>query len=175
MQIQRLYFLPLSLALCSALACNSRDLPTKTSSAYPIAVDFKKVGTYSALTKSGAGYFYDDVLEYRVWSNPPAGGDDHYKAFATYEDAFIYSQKTPGAEAPLVLIRQKEWIDEPQPGQYIRKSEERLTEWKVKWLEGSKREPGLIERILKEHRQTKDKDNLKRPMHNKPPGRSSSL
>ena len=40
------------------------------NSQYPAAVDPIRVGTYSAETKSGAGYFYDDVLEYRVWLNP---------------------------------------------------------------------------------------------------------
>ena len=33
---------------------------------FPIAIDPNQVGKYPAYTKSGAGYFYDDVLEYRV-------------------------------------------------------------------------------------------------------------
>jgi hypothetical protein len=33
------------------------------SSEYPLAVDPNKVGSFSPDTKSGAGYFYDGVLE----------------------------------------------------------------------------------------------------------------
>jgi hypothetical protein len=40
-----------------------------------LAIDPNRVGTYSADTKSGGGYFYDDVLEYRVWCNPEKGQD----------------------------------------------------------------------------------------------------
>jgi len=147
------------LALCFALACSpavskrsSPATPTPTiSSAYPIAVHTNKVGTYPSLTKSGAGYFYDEVLEYRVWINPPEGGDDYYKAFPTYEEGLAFSKSTVGAEEPLVLILQREWIDEPQPGNYVWKKEERLTEWKVGWLKGSERTPEAIERFLAEH------------------------
>jgi putative acetyltransferase len=89
------YLLSICLALCSGLACSSgapkpssSPVPKPTiASAYPVAVDTNKVETYPAWTKSGAGYFYDEVLEYRVWMNPPGGGDDYYKAFATYEDS----------------------------------------------------------------------------------------
>jgi hypothetical protein len=140
--------------LTLAVSC-SRNEPLLhiTSSAYPIAVDVQKAGSYPALTKSGAGYFYDDVLEYRVWINPPEGGDDYYRAFPRYEDALDFSKKTMGAEEPLVLIRQQEWIDEPNEGEFIPMREERITEWRVKWLSDSKRTPGAIERFLKEHKQ----------------------
>jgi hypothetical protein len=152
------YLLSSCLVLGSVLACspgahkeNSPAAPKPTiASAYPTAVDINKVGTYPAFTKSGAGYFYDEVLEYRVWINPPEG-DDYYKAFATYEEGLAYSKSTLGAEDPLVLIRQREWIDEPQPGNYLRKNEEQLTEWKVEWLAGSKRSPEAIDRFLAEH------------------------
>jgi hypothetical protein len=92
---------------------------------YPKAVDSDKVGEYPALAKSGAGYFYDDVLEYRVWCHPERGapdefeGEDYYYAFETYEEARAFSEATEGSETPLVLIRQFEWINEPVPGTYI--------------------------------------------------------
>ena len=60
-------------------------------SAYPTAVDPARVGTYDPLSSSGAGYFYDDVLEYRVWVHPdkdglPLNGDkDYFFAFAQYD------------------------------------------------------------------------------------------
>lgn len=70
--------LVLIIAFVFAVATNCTRTPpqeiTTQNSAYPFAVDVKKVGSYPALTKSGAGYFYDDVLEYRVWINPAEGG-----------------------------------------------------------------------------------------------------
>ena len=59
------------------------DRTVSPTSAYPVAVDPSKVGTYPPDTKSGAGYFYDNVLEYRVWLHPdngaaPLNGDKDY-------------------------------------------------------------------------------------------------
>jgi hypothetical protein len=149
--------LTISFVIAVATNCTSTSPRETTSSVYPLAVDARKVGSYPALTKSGAGYFYDDVLEYRVWINPPAGGDDYYKAFARYEDAEEYFKKTAGAEEPLVLILQKEWIDEPKPGVFLVQNEERLTEWQVAWLANNRRTPGAIERFLAEHKSNQTK------------------
>jgi len=108
------------------------------------------------MVKSGAGYFFDEVLEYRVWCHPERGapdegeGEDHFYAFATYEEALAFSQATSGAEEPLVLIRQNEWINEPQPRQFIHLKGERIAEWRVEWLSDSKRYPGAIESFIKE-------------------------
>ena len=82
------------------------DRKVSGSSKYPTAVDPQKVGTYPAGAKSGAGYFYDDVLEYRVWLHPEHGaialnGDqDYYYAFAEYEKAESFSTASTGAEPP---------------------------------------------------------------------------
>ncbi|HKG62044.1 MAG TPA: hypothetical protein VKB05_19960 [Pyrinomonadaceae bacterium] len=140
-----------------ALTIGCHRTPPKQSaiSAYPLAVDAEKVGSYPAFTNSGAGYFYDDVLEYRVWMNPPEGGDDYYQAFAQYEDALAFSKKVPGAEKPLVLILQRQWIDEPTPGEFHVQNEDRITEWRVEWLCNSRRMPGAIERFLEEHKSDK--------------------
>jgi hypothetical protein len=114
-------------------------------SSYPKAVDSDRVGEYPALAKSGAGYFYDDVLEYRVWCHPERGapdefeGEDYYYAFETYEEAMAFSEATQGSETPLVLIRQFEWINEPVTGTYIHEKGERIAEWQVQWLAGGKR------------------------------------
>jgi hypothetical protein len=127
--------------------------PTKL----PLAVDPARVGTFPGSTKSGAGYFYDEVLEYRVWLHPErgarrlAGDDDYFAAFARYETALDFSSRTAGAEEPLVLIRQLEHIDEPTPGTFIWIRVERLTEWQVRWLEGSHREPDSIPDFLQKH------------------------
>ena len=64
-------------------------------SQFPIAIEPTKVGWYPAFTKSGAGYFFDGVLEYRVWIHPRDGGPEleegdanvYYCAFPSYEEA----------------------------------------------------------------------------------------
>jgi putative acetyltransferase len=129
-------------------SCSRQQPPSTSSSAYPVAVDFEKIGKYPALTKSGAGYVYDEVLEYRVWVHP--GGDDYYRAFATYEDAKRFSERTERAEEPLVLVLQREHINEPEPGKYVHVKGDRITEWRVEWLAGKKRGPDTIPNFLKE-------------------------
>jgi len=125
-------------------------------------MDPSKVGTYPPNTKSGAGYFYDDVLEYRVWVHPERGGsrlngdNDYYYAFAEYEKAESFSYATAGAEHPLVLIRQLEYINEPTPGRYEAVRSERVTEWRVEWLADDKRGPTSIEDFLKHPRPVKN-------------------
>ena len=127
-------------------------------SKYPIAIDENKVGEYPAHTKSGGGYFYDDILEYRVWCRPWEGAPDefdgeiYYYPFAKYEDALKFSEETKGTEVPLVLVRQNEWINEPEAGKYIPEKGERLTEWLVEWLEGSKRAEHSITKFLETNR-----------------------
>ncbi|WP_216610500.1 hypothetical protein [Vibrio coralliilyticus] len=76
----------------------------------PYSVDKNKVGEYPASTKSGGGYFYDQILEYRGWCRPWQGAPDecdgkiYYYAFHTYEEALEFSNKTEGSEKPLVLV-----------------------------------------------------------------------
>ena len=121
---------------------------------FPIAVDEKMVGEYPAETKSGGGYFYDDVLEYRVWCRPWLGAPDefdgeiYYYAFSSFEAAKEFSDNTTGSEQPLVLVRQLEWIDEPTPGQFIPMKGERITEWLVEWLQGNKRSEQTISQFI---------------------------
>jgi hypothetical protein len=125
------------------------------SSAYPVAIDPSHVGLYEPETKSGAGYFYDDVLEYRVWLHPEdaaaplAGTGDYFVAFAQFERAEAFAKSTKGAEPPLVLVRQLEWIDEPEPRHYVAKKAVRLTEWRVRWLKGNKRNALSIQGFLR--------------------------
>jgi hypothetical protein len=126
---------PTALVLLSALmlACGpqvdgvspaSVDRGISGASRFPVAADPSRVGKYSGRVKSGAGYFYDDVLEHRVWLHPergakPLAGDrDYFAAFAEYERAAEFAKSAQGSEEPLVLIRQREWIDEPSPGHY---------------------------------------------------------
>ena len=119
------------------------------SVAYPDAVDPSLVGTYSFLAQAGGGYVWDDVLEYRVWCHPERGsGDDYYHPFATYVEALEFSQHTERAEAPLALIRQREYIDEPNPGEYLHVKQERIAEWPVEYLSRPRRTKNTIPDFL---------------------------
>ena len=43
---------------------------------YPNVKDLNLVGSYPALVKSGGGYVWDEVLEYRVWCHLHDGATD---------------------------------------------------------------------------------------------------
>jgi hypothetical protein len=77
------------------------------------------------------------------------GTQDYYVAFAQYEKAVELSKSKKGAEEPLVLVRQNEWINEPKPGHYVPEKGNRITEWQIKWLYGSKRTPVSISEFMK--------------------------
>jgi putative acetyltransferase len=121
---------------------------------YPDAVDPDLVGTYTALAKSGGGYVWDEVLEYRVWCHPERGspdlddGSDYYYFFASYAEALTFSRATEGAEEPLALIRQLEYIDELAPGEYRHVKEPRVTEWPVEFLRRPRRTANTIPDFL---------------------------
>jgi hypothetical protein len=117
---------------------------------YPDAIDPALVGSYPASTFAGGGFVWDEVLEYRVWCSPRHGasdeddGNDYYYPFATYEEARAFSERTAGADEPLALILQREYLDEPEPGQYAHRKEQRITEWPVVLL----RRPRRTERTI---------------------------
>lgn len=121
---------------------------------YPQAVDPTRVGTYPASAKAGGGYVWDAVLEYRVWCHPEDGapdeadGGDYFHAFADYAEALAFSEGTPGAEKPLALILQNEYIDEPEPGQYVHVKAVRITEWPVAFLSRPRRSERTISDFL---------------------------
>lgn len=125
-----------------------------SSTNYPDVVDASLVGTYSPVAKSGGGFVWDEVLEYRVWCHPERGapdledGSDYYYSFATYSEALECSEEAEGAEEPLALIRQLEYIDEPNPGQYRRVEQERITEWPVEFLRRPRRTRNTIPDFL---------------------------
>jgi hypothetical protein len=121
---------------------------------FPDAEDPSKVGEYPASSGAGGGYVWDAVLEYRVWCHPERGapdhedGSDYYHAFATYAEALQFSQATKGAEEPLALIRQDEYISEPETGRYVHIKETRITEWPVAFLSRPKRTDRTIPDFL---------------------------
>jgi hypothetical protein len=119
-------------------------------SRYPSVKDSNLIGTYPSLVKSGGGYVWYEVLEYRVWCHPHGGapdieeGNDYYYVFETYEEALKFSEENPGSEAPLALILQEEYINEPDPGIYGHVKEQRLAEWPVEFLSRPKRNENTI-------------------------------
>lgn len=123
-------------------------------SKYPSVKDPSMVGEYPASVKSGGGFVWDDVLEYRVWCHPHDGapdiedGNDYYYVFETYEEALDYAANNKGCEEPLALILQKEYIDESEPSQYVHIKAERLTEWPVEFLSRPRRTDQTIPNFL---------------------------
>jgi putative acetyltransferase len=121
---------------------------------YPTALDPERVGTYPATSFAGGGYVWDAVLEYRVWCHPErgapddAGGSDYYHAFRSYEEALEHSVSNPGTEAPLALVLQREYIDEPEPGQYRHVRDERITEWPVEFLRRPRRDRDTLAKFF---------------------------
>jgi hypothetical protein len=120
----------------------------------PEVLDPAKVGSYPATAKAGGGYVWDAVLEYRVWCHPERGapdeadGSDYYYAFATYDEALAFSRRVEGAEEPLALVLQKEFIAEPEPGHYQHVKERRVTEWPVAFLSRPRRTAKTIPDFL---------------------------
>jgi putative acetyltransferase len=125
-----------------------------TVTLYPDAEDPSQVGEYSALCGAGGGYVWDAVLEYRVWCHPERGapdledGNDYYFPFATYAEALKFSESTKGAEEPLALIRQDEYISEEVEGNYVHVKEVRLAEWPVEFLSRPRRTERTIPDFL---------------------------
>ena len=120
------------------------------SSKFPSVKDPTQIGSFDALAKSGGGYVWDAVLEYRVWCHPHDGaedleqGDDYYYVFDNYEAAAEFAEQTTGAEEPLALILQEEYINEPEPGRYEHIAEQRITEWPVEFLTRPRRTANTI-------------------------------
>ncbi len=120
----------------------------------PAVTNPEKVGSYPAVAKAGGGYVWDEVLEYRVWCHPHDGapdledGNDYCYAFATCEEAMAFSEETEGAEEPLALVLQKEYIDEPEPEQYAHVRQERITEWPLEFLKRPRRTERTIPDFL---------------------------
>lgn len=121
---------------------------------YPEVLDPALVGTYDATAFAGGGYVWDEVLEYRVWCHPERGaedlenGSDYFYSFPGYELALEFSRNTSGAEEPLALILQREYIDESVPGTYTHIVKERITEWPVGFLKRPRRTAETIPRFL---------------------------
>jgi len=117
---------------------------------YPDAENADLIGTFPGLAKAGGGYVWDEVLEYRVWMYPRDGapdeqnGDDYYYVFSNYVDAKLFSDENVGAGSPLALILQREYIDEPTPGNYRHVEEQRIAEWPAEFLSRPRRNENTI-------------------------------
>lgn len=127
---------------------------------YPIAIDLNLVGEYDEAAYSGGGYFFDEVLEYRVWCYPDTDANtldadgnilisnEYYRAFATFEQALEFANDTPDSRTPVALVKQLEWIDQPSRGIYIHNKGERITEWQANWLSRGVRQANDISEFL---------------------------
>ncbi|KAA5538502.1 GCN5 family acetyltransferase [Roseiconus nitratireducens] len=117
---------------------------------FPAVLDADLVGYFDAEVGAGGGYVWDAVLEYRVWLYPDEGaadecdGSDYYRPFASYGDAFEFYKSTDGAQEPIALVLQREYIDENEEGEFEHVAEPRLTEWPVEFLSRPKRTPNTI-------------------------------
>ena len=126
----------------------------KRRARFPKAIDPARVGKYPGFCHAGGGLVWDAVLEYRVWCHPERGapdkdeGNDYYYAFASYPEALRFSKKFRGAEKPLALILQREWIAESSAGQYAHAKKRRITEWSVAFLSRSRRKKNTIPDFL---------------------------
>ncbi|MEM6797628.1 MAG: GCN5 family acetyltransferase [Acidobacteriota bacterium] len=122
--------------------------------AYPAVLDSQKVGSYDARACAGGGLVWDEVLEYRVWMHLRDGaedaeeGNDYFYAFDSYAAALEWSADQEGAQAPLALILQREFIDEPRPGCYSHVKKERVAEWPVSFLSRPRRTESTIPDFL---------------------------
>lgn len=122
----------------------------KKGARFPRAIDPSRVGKYRASCYAGGRFVWDAVLEYRVWCHPERGapdkevGKDYYAAFESYAGALRFSKESPGAEKPLALILQKEYIAEPVPGQYAHVKKRRIAEWPVAFLSRPRRTKNTI-------------------------------
>jgi hypothetical protein len=132
----------------------SRFEQMKERAQYPRAINPELVGTYPGHCCAGGGLVWDAILEYRVWCHPERGapdeenGNDYYRAFDSYDAALKFSREFLGAEEPLALVLQEEYIDEPEPGQYAHVKGRRLTEWPVEFLSRPQRTPRTIPDFL---------------------------
>lgn len=107
---------------------------------YPDVRDAELVGTYPVQVGAGGGYVWDEVLEYRVWCSPELGapdvadGSDCFYPLASFEEAAKDARRHRGAESPLALVLQKEYVEEAEEGVLTHVRQERLTEWPVDFL-----------------------------------------
>jgi hypothetical protein len=75
-----------------------------------------------------------------VWCHPERGaedtddGNDYFYAFAMYAEAAACASNTAGAEEPLALVAQDEYIAEETPGNYVHVRQRRIAEWPVEFL-----------------------------------------
>ena len=132
------------------LATSALSIVQTNMNLYPKVNRPTEIGNYPASVYAGGGFVWDEVLEYRVWCHPENGaedlynGDDYYYSFETFEEAHNFSQSIDGAEFPIALILQKEYLDESNSGEYLHIKKERMTEWPVEFLSRPQRTENTI-------------------------------
>ena len=133
---------------------------------YPDALCPNRVGSYPEDTLLGGGFVWDAVLEYRVWFWPHLGavdlndGERYVFAFATFAEAQAFAQANDGADELCALILQREYLDEPEPGQFYHIKAERVTEWGLALLDRPQRTDRTIPDFLAPDAPPNRMDNL---------------
>lgn len=127
--------------------CEQADRSVSGPSAHPTVSDPALVGSYDARANAGGGYFWDRVLEYRVWFDTDRG--DRFRAFARCEDAEAWAREFQPSPPVLALVHQVESVRGPtEEGAYEIVREPRNAEWHVAWLAGTQRGPSSIAEFL---------------------------
>ena len=133
--------------------------------------DPSQVGSYPARRTRVAGTSGSAAVGISSRCHPDRGaidrydGDDYYYAFETYAEALAFSRTTDGAESPLALIRQDEYIDEPEVGQFVHVREVRFTEWMVEHLRHPRRNPNTIPDFIRSHTPPDRLERLRRELN----------
>ena len=113
----------------------------------PKVADESKVGEYDTLCFSGAGFIWDEVLEYRVWSSGPT----ECHTFASYDEAERFSEATATRSIVLALVKQVEYFEgnAKECAILVQPKRPRVCEWQVPWLRHDNHRPSMLERALR--------------------------
>ncbi len=102
----------------------------------PSAVDHQKVGYYGNAESYNDGYFWDELLEYRVRCRalPNDEEEELLYCFKDYQSAFTFYKKTPTTQELNALILQKEHITRLNRNAFKHIDTPRMVEWPAHFL-----------------------------------------
>ena len=106
----------------------------------PEVVDPSKIRTYSLLCGAGGGTFWDEVLEYRVWTHGEGG--DGATIFDNYKQAREFAEREGTIVLALVLQRETCWGNDGSDMKM--EFEERKAEWQIAWLREDNHRPTIL-------------------------------
>lgn len=102
----------------------------------PDAIDSQKVGYYGHADSYNDGYFWDELLEYRVRCRalPTDEEEELLYCFRDYPSAFEFYKKTPTAQELNALVLQKESITRLNRNEFKHITTPRTAEWPAHFL-----------------------------------------